>query len=120
MVSMRFIGDREAPAGHAALRRQRPVLGSGRRPDALVEMGRVRSVYAGGGSGGRPEVRLTQVDGEDVWRVDVPVTEPLRGARAGRTLERVRGDRIAGEVDPAVPYAFKEERMLGTHCATAD
>ena len=104
MVSMRFIGDRGTPTGHAALRRQCPVLGSGRWPAALAEMGRLRSVYAGGGSGARPEVRLTQVDDEDVWRVDVPVTEPLRGARAGHTHERIRGNRIAGEVDPAVPY----------------
>lgn len=66
MVSMRFIGDHGVPTGHPALRRRRAVLGSGHRPDALVEMGRMRSVYVGEGPGARPQVRVTQLDGEDV------------------------------------------------------
>ena len=55
-----------------------------------------------GGSSARPG--LTQVDDEDVWRVDVPVTEPLRGARAGHTHFFSGGIGSAREVDPAVPY----------------
>jgi hypothetical protein len=58
MASMRFIGDHGLPTGHPGLRRRRPERGSGHRPDALVGVERVRSVYVEAGSGARPEVRF--------------------------------------------------------------
>ncbi len=107
MSSSRFIGDRDIPMSFATMRRRRPVLGTGQRPEALREMAKIRSFYIEGGSDVKPHVRVDQVGsvGEPVWRVDVPVTEPLRGARAGRTLERHPREKLFAEVIPPVSFA---------------
>jgi len=82
------------------------VLGSGKRPQALLEMERFRSLYIDGTSRAKPKVRVDRIEteGESVWRVDVPVTNTLRGARAGHTLERHPAKKLIAEVNPEVSF----------------
>jgi V8-like Glu-specific endopeptidase len=102
-----FLGDREAPMPLASMRRRRPVLGTRQIPAVLQEMARRRSFYLETGLDAKPEVKTTSVGsaGEQVWRIDVPVSERLRGARAGRTLNRHPAANVNAGVDPAVSYA---------------
>jgi V8-like Glu-specific endopeptidase len=107
MVDVRFIGDHEPPIPYAAIRRRRTVLGSGHRPDSLHKMASARSFYIEGDAVVPPQVRIDQAgdDGKPVWRIDVPVSDRLRGARAGRTLGRHSREKMIAEVDPAVGFA---------------
>jgi V8-like Glu-specific endopeptidase len=106
----RFIGDREAPTPLAALRRQRAVLGSGSIPAALRAMAHSRALYLETDSNKKPQVKIEPVGGrgQHLWKMDVPVDETLRGARAGLTLERHPADKFLEETGDRV--AFKSYR----------
>ncbi len=107
MAAHRFIGDRETPMSLASMRRRRPILGTGKLPEALREMARMRSFYIETASDAKPQVEVERVgkNGESVWRIAVPVSERLRGARAGHTLKRHTVEKILAEVDPAISFA---------------
>ncbi len=102
----RFIGDREAPTALGAVRRRRPSLGTGKMPAELSEMARNRSIYTTAEGNQKPKVDVEAVNdgGRQLWRVRVPVSDQLRGARPGMTRERHPSDKYLAEVNADVPY----------------
>jgi V8-like Glu-specific endopeptidase len=104
MVSQRFIGDRSAPLPFASMRRRRTLLGTGNKPEILSEMARFRSFYVKSDSNPDREVRINEVEGAGVWRVDVPVDDIFNGARAGRTHQRHPVEKIFSEVNSSLPF----------------
>jgi V8-like Glu-specific endopeptidase len=106
MIVHRFIGDHETPIHLPLLRKRRPILGTGQIPKVLREMAQMRSFYIETDLNVKPEVRINSIntDNELAWRIDVPVTDKLRGARAGRTLERHPLEKLFVEVDHATSF----------------
>jgi hypothetical protein len=90
MITHRFNGDREAPTPLARVRSRRPLLGTGDPLEEIRAMMRRRTFYLEADSKEEPEVRLERVEdrARRTWKTEVPVSERLKGARAGRTLEQ--------------------------------
>ena len=99
MATHRFLGDRHAPELHPSVREQRALQGTGARPVELERMASVRTIYSRTETRERPEVIVESVahENENVWKIDVPVTDPS-GARLGRTLERHPPDKYLAEI----------------------
>jgi V8-like Glu-specific endopeptidase len=110
MATHRFIGDREAPTPLASVRARRAVLGTGKIPPALQVMAQSRSLYLATDSNKKPEVTIDSVGSrkQHVWRIQVPVSEQLKGARPGLTLERHPAAKFLREASKAV--SFKSHR----------
>lgn len=117
MAIHRFIGDREAPTPIASIRARRPLLGTGKLPAALSAMARTRTLYAMTDSNRKPTVDIDPVGtgGKHLWKIQVPVSGDLRGARPGMTLERHPASKFLKQVKNSV--SFKSHRLTGsTHC----
>lgn len=101
MALHRFIGDRHPPTPLASVRTRRAVQGTGKIPEELRAMARMRVLYSDTGSDEKPHVHIDSVDeaGRRVWRIEVPVGERLKGARAGRSLQRHPASKFLAEVD---------------------
>ena len=106
----RFIGDSHAPAPLVSVQRRRPVLGSGKIPAEIQAMMRSRSLYLETESSKKPQIDIDAVEsqGQKLWKVQVPVSERLKGARPGLTLERHPAEKFLREVDQSV--SFKSHR----------
>src|SRR2546421_9083111 len=106
MAFHRFIGDHEAPSPLASVRRRRAVLGTGKIPQAIRDMTGVRVFYSETDSAEQPSVHIHSVEhvSRHLWRIEVPVGSELRGARAGRTLERHPSTKFLEEVNEAVSF----------------
>jgi len=109
MAIHRFVGDRDLPAPIASIRRRRPLLGTGIVPAALMAMQSTRTLYTVTESQNKPIVDIDHIgDGKHLWKIRVPVTEQLRGARPGLTLERHPAVKFLKDVTEAV--SFKSHR----------
>ena len=106
----RFIGDHHAPTPLASVRTRRAILGSGAIPADLRAMVRTRALYLETDSDKKPEVKIDSVGrrGHHLWKIEVPVSERLKGARPGLTLERHPSTKFLGEVRERV--SFKSHR----------
>ncbi len=106
----RFIGDSHAPTPLATVQRRRPVLGSGKIPAEIQAMMRSRALYFETESGKKPQIDIDAIEsqGQKLWKVQVPVSERLKGARPGLTLERHPAEKFLKEVVQSV--SFKSHR----------
>jgi hypothetical protein len=103
MTRHRFIGDRETPSLQPSFRSGRAVLGTGSVPPQLDALARQRSLFIE--SKKKPRVDIRSVDdGQELWRVDVPVDAEARGARLGRTMERHPATKFLDEVSEDVSF----------------
>jgi hypothetical protein len=110
MALHRFIGDRDVPTPIASLRGRRPILGTGKLPEALSLMARTRTLYTVASADHGPSVSIESINegGRHLWKVQVPVTEQFRGARPGITLERHPAIRFLDET--AESTSFRSHR----------
>jgi V8-like Glu-specific endopeptidase len=69
-------------------------------------MAHVRTLYSVTGSDKKPSVEIQSVgtDGKYLWKVQVPVSEDLRGARPGLSLERHPSSKFLNEVTDSVSF----------------
>jgi V8-like Glu-specific endopeptidase len=106
MAEHRFIGNHEAPTPIVSVRARRPLLGTGKVPAALSAMAHVRTLYSVTGSDKKPSVEIHPVgtDGKHLWKIQVPVSGDLRGARPGLTLERHPSSKFLNEVTDSVSF----------------
>ena len=110
MAIHRFIGDREIPTPLASIRTRRPLLGTGKIPAELRAMARSRTLYTATDLNKKPQVDIDYVPngGKHLWKIQVPVGDELRGARAGLTLERHPGEKFLKDVKETA--SFKSHR----------
>jgi V8-like Glu-specific endopeptidase len=106
MALHRFIGDHDVPTSIASLRGRRPILGTGKLPEALSVMARTRTLYTVASPDHRPSVSIDSVNdgGRHLWKIQVPVSEPFRAARPGMTLERHPATRFLNEAHESTSY----------------
>jgi len=109
-----FIGDHETPAILSNVQRQRTVLGTGKIPKELTELGAHMTTYFEGDEGHKPEVKVTQLTTGDrkIWKIDVPVDETFRGALPGQNLIRRPRELFLKELGEQV--SFRECVQFGT------
>ena len=100
MASHQFIGDHGAPAPLSAIRKRRALLGTGAMPEALRTLAAARILYSETDSKEKPQVQVTSVEGggQPLWRIAVPVSDRLRGARPGQSLERHPSKKFLEEI----------------------
>jgi len=106
MAIHRFIGDREPPTPIASVRRLRPLLGTGKIPEALSSMARMRTLYASAPSNNPPAVEVEPIADESkhLWRIRVPVDDEFRGARPGLTMRRHPAAKYLSEISDSVSH----------------
>src|SRR6266446_4536485 len=106
MASHRFIGDRSAPTQLASVRRRRMALGTVHIPAALRAMAGMHVLYSETETKKEPDVHVDSVEHTDrhLWRIEVPVSDELRGARPGLTMERHPSTKFLDEVNDAVSF----------------
>jgi len=75
-------------------------------PEDLRAMMGTRALYFQADSNQRPQVGVESVDGaaQHVWRINVPVSDELRGARPGRTMERHPATKFLAEVSEGASF----------------
>ena len=106
MPSHRFIGDRSAPTPLASIRKSRMTPGTGTIPASLRAMAGMRVLYSETDTNKKPNVHVDSVKhtGRHLWRIEVPVSDELRGARPGLTMERHPSTKYLDEVDDAASF----------------
>jgi len=110
MATNHFIGDNASPTPLTKVMRQRAISGNGKIPEALKRMAMQRSIYIESKAGKKPVVDIESMHkaGHDIWRINVPVDDNLRGARPGLTLERHPASKYLKEIKKDV--SFKSHR----------
>jgi V8-like Glu-specific endopeptidase len=103
MNAHKFIGDREAPTPIEKVRAGRPILGTGKMPEALIRMAQARTLYSevNPDNGSGVKVTALQNEGQQLWKIDVPVGD-LNGCRPGLSAQRHPASKILAEI-PAEP-----------------
>jgi V8-like Glu-specific endopeptidase len=102
---LHFAGSTDAPDNLSDILARRPSLGSGRRPDALIELTQRMSMFVRTNGGQKPALDVTRVENVDppLWRVDLPISHH-QGVSAPpvRTAVREKPEVLLREIDPSV------------------
>lgn len=101
-----FLGDRDAPSPLSSVHARRPILGTGEQPAPLVRLANLQSIYVETTNRERPLVSVEHAaeGNETLWRIDVPLTAPLHGARAGLTQRRESPDAVLQQIDEKAAF----------------
>jgi len=83
---------------------RRPLLGSGERPQELLDLAGRRSFYLPSYDGEQPPVAVERTEDDGLWRVDVPMNDRLLGARPGRSARREPAEAFLEAVDERVAF----------------
>ncbi|MGH2642969.1 MAG: trypsin-like serine peptidase [Chitinophagaceae bacterium] len=110
MPAHQFIGDHVAPTPLAKVRTQRAIAGTHKIPEALIKMRQWRAFYSEGVANKKPSVEFESLhkEGQDLWRINIPVSNDLKGARPGMTMEKHPAGKFLKEIKKEV--SFKSHR----------
>lgn len=92
-----FVGDRHRPFSPQELADRRPILGTGRLPEALLELRRRQTIFIAGEDSKKPDVAVTKVEHprdaahQASWRIDITLHEKQEPA-ALPTVRAIRED----------------------------
>jgi hypothetical protein len=79
--SLTFLGERDRPDPLSAVHARRPILGSGKPPNDLVELARTRRYYVRAKEKPSTSIEALGKGDKRVWEVSLPAGDELRGAR---------------------------------------
>lgn len=106
MATHQFIGDHTSPTPLTKVRRQNAIPGNGKIPEALQRMAKERSFYIESKTNKKPAVEIESLhkEGHDLWRINVPVDNNLKGARPGLTMEKHPSSKYLKEIKKEVSF----------------
>ncbi len=110
MSTHKFIGEHETPALLANVRKRRPILGTGKIPDELKLISQNRIFYSQATSDKKPVVEIDSLhkEGQDLWRINIPIGGESNGVRPGLTMEKHPSTKYLSEIKKDI--SFKSHR----------